>query len=332
MKRVLIIRSGAVGDLILTLPVLSALKNRYDGLSIDMMGDPVRLSLLKQCGYVDKVLSVDDRRYTPLFGSHASPADVPAIRTLRSYDAILSYLPDSTGAFVKNLRRVVASPVLTGHSHPDVDDTTRRIHITHLLMKALSPLGVDPVAGVPELRPPLHIVKTDSRRESSYKPLIAVHPGSGGRKKCWPADRYVTLIGTLVDRGFEPIATFGPADGVIRSLTAPGIERVGGRFIENQSLADLTMLLSRCQAMIGNDSGITHLAAALGIHVVALFGPTDPAVWGPRGRSVRILWGDQTIEGDVGAIAWHDASSARCLEDITVVSVLDEVEKLVAKD
>ena len=67
MKRVLIIRSGAVGDLILTLPVLSALKKRYDGLSIDMMGDPDRLSLLKRCGYVDNVLPVDDRKFTPLF-------------------------------------------------------------------------------------------------------------------------------------------------------------------------------------------------------------------------------------------------------------------------
>ena len=64
MKRVLIIRSGAVGDLVLTLPVLAALKERYDGISIDMMGDPVRLALLKQCGYVDKVLSIDDRDFT----------------------------------------------------------------------------------------------------------------------------------------------------------------------------------------------------------------------------------------------------------------------------
>jgi len=76
MRRVLIIRSGAVGDLILTLPVLSALKKRYSGLSIDMMGDPVRLSLLKHCGYVDNVLSIDDRNFTPLFapgGSGGAP-------------------------------------------------------------------------------------------------------------------------------------------------------------------------------------------------------------------------------------------------------------------
>ncbi len=180
MKRVLIIRSGAVGDLILTLPVLAALKKRYDGISIDMMGDPVRLALLKQCGYVDKVLSIDDRDFTPLFVRHASLADGLALRNLQSYDAIISYLPDSDGVFAENLRRIAAGPVLSGLAHPDGDDAARRMHMTHVLMKVLISLGVDPVAEAPELRLPLHIAEADSRRESSDKPVIAVHPGSGG--------------------------------------------------------------------------------------------------------------------------------------------------------
>ena len=127
MKRVLVIRSGAVGDLVLTLPVLSALKQRFSGVSIDMMGDPGRLSLLRHCGYVDNVLSIDDREFTPLFvpsgacdalSGSVSQAAGPALRNLRSYDVILSYLPDPEGVFSGNLRRFASGPVLTGRSRP----------------------------------------------------------------------------------------------------------------------------------------------------------------------------------------------------------------------
>ncbi len=80
MKHVLVIRSGAIGDLILTLPVLSALKKHYDGLSIDMMGDPARLSLLKQCGCVENVLPIDGRDFTRC-SQQTLPLPVPHCET-----------------------------------------------------------------------------------------------------------------------------------------------------------------------------------------------------------------------------------------------------------
>lgn len=325
MKRVLIIRSGAVGDLILTLPVLSALKKRYSGLSIDMMGDPVRLSLLKHCGFVDDVLPVDDRDFTPLFSTHAAQADEPALCSLQSYDAIISYLPDITGVFEGNLRRIIPGLVLSGQVRPVAD---RRVHMTHLIINALVPLSINPVAEVPWLRLPDCSGSGQQDLPHPDRPSIAIHPGSGGPDKCWPAESYVTLIEALVDRGLEPVVTFGPADEKVRSRIATRVEGIGARIAENLNLADLSKLLNRCAAMIGNDSGITHLATALGVPVVALFGPTDPAVWGPRGKNVRILWGGEPIEGDVGAKARTDAFHARRLTDTTPGSVMNELANL----
>ena len=316
MKRVLIIRSGAVGDLVLTLPVLAALKKCCDGISIDMMGDPVRLALLKQCGYVDKVQSIDDRDFTPLFVRHASLADGLALRNLQSYDAIISYLPDSDGVFAENLRRIAAGPVVSGLAHPDGDDAARRMHMTHVLMKALISLGVDPVAEAPELRLPLQIAKADSHRESSDKSVIAVHPGSGGLAKCWPAERYVSLIECLVDRGYRPVVTFGPADDTVRRRILPRIKSREALIVDDRPLVDMAILYARCQAMIGNDSGMTHLAAAAGTPVIALFGPTDPAVWGPRGKQVRLLWGRSEIGIDVGSLTWKVPFRPRSLAEI----------------
>ena len=68
--------------------------------------------------------------------------------------------------------------------------------------------------------------------------------------------------------------------------------------------------------MIGNDSGMTHLAAAAGTPAIALFGPTDPAVWGPRGKDVCILWGTDVFEGDVDGIRWKPPFRPRSLDDI----------------
>ena len=333
MKRILIIRSGAVGDLILTLPVLSALKKRYNGLSIDMMGNPARLDLLKQWGYVDNVLSIDSRDMTPLFVENA-PLDGPSLQNLRSYDATISYLPDADGIFTKNLRGIAAGPVLTGQSHPVIDHTEhtghadRRIHMTHVLMKALTPLDVDPVAEIPTLQTPAYEAMKHAHPQVTDRPLIAVHPGSGGAEKCWPVERYADLIDALDDRGYEPVVTFGPADDVVRTRIVPRIKSHNVRIAENLSLVDLAVLFSRCQGMVGNDSGITHLAAAAGTPVIALFGPTDPAVWGPRGKRVSILWGAESIVGDVGETTWTEAFYTRNLTDITLASVMNELTDL----
>ena len=316
MKRVLIIRSGAVGDLILTLPVLSALKKHYEGLSIDMMGDPVRLSLLKQCGYVDNVLSIDNRVFTPLFAPSGAPWG-PALHSLQSYEAILSYLPDADGVFEDNLRKFAGGPVLTGLSRPPEG---RRIHMTHVLMDALEPLGVDAIADPPEIDLPLGAAAEDVSNLASDRTPIAIHPGSGGLSKCWPAERFRALIECLVERGCMPIVTFGPADDAVRRRILPRISDRDVLIVENRPLVNMAVLYGRCRAMIGNDSGMTHLAAATGTPVIGLFGPTDPAVWGPRGNAVRMLWGGEEIDHDVGGLTWKEPFRPRSIADIDVGS------------
>ena len=325
MKRVLIIRSGAVGDLILTLPVLSALKKRYDGLSIDMMGDPVRLALIKHCRYVDNVLSIDDRVFTPLFAPRCAPSG-PALHSLQSYEAILSYLPDADGVFEDNLRKSAGGPVLTGLSRPPEG---RRIHMTHVLMDALEPLGVDAIADPPEIDLPLGAATEDVPKSAAAEDVsnlasdrtpIAIHPGSGGLSKCWPAERFRTLIECLVERGCMPIVTFGPADDAVRRHILPRISDRDVLIVENRPLVDMAVIYGRCRAMIGNDSGMTHLAAATGTPVIGLFGPTDPAVWGPRGKNVRIVWGGGEFEHDVGGLTWKEPFRPRSIADIDVGS------------
>jgi ADP-heptose:LPS heptosyltransferase len=120
------------------------------------------------------------------------------------------------------------------------------------------------------------------------KPVI-IHPGSGGAHKCWQLDNFLSVARMLAGESAEVVFLLGPAE--IERFSAPAIARIEdvGGILTNLSLVDVLAVLSCAAGYVGNDSGITHLAAALGIRTVAVFGPTDPAVYGPLGPAVTIL-------------------------------------------
>ena len=103
---------------------------------------------------------------------------------------------------------------------------------------------------------------------------VIVHPGSGSPAKCWP------FFAELMERIPESVVLIGPCESQIQT-NRPRLQGL--------SLQSVAEELRRCRAFIGNDSGITHLAAYLGCPTIALFGPTDPRIWGPIGRRVTTL-------------------------------------------
>jgi ADP-heptose:LPS heptosyltransferase len=117
---------------------------------------------------------------------------------------------------------------------------------------------------------------------------IILHPGSGGAKKCWPPFR------PLADRLEAPAFLIGPAERDFDSGPYPRYEGL--------TLSAVADLLSGARAFVGNDSGITHLAGYLGCPTLALFGPTDPAVWGPIGRRIRVIQQPQLAELQVARV------------------------------
>jgi ADP-heptose:LPS heptosyltransferase len=129
------------------------------------------------------------------------------------------------------------------------------------------------------------------------KPVV-IHPGSGGRHKCWHLRNFLSVARMLANEGAEVVFLLGPAERERfgESETAE-IKRTGTALV-NLTLADVLAVLGCARGFIGNDSGITHLAAALGIRTVAVFGPTpdddirgqaNPVVYGPIGPAVTVL-------------------------------------------
>jgi hypothetical protein len=118
-------------------------------------------------------------------------------------------------------------------------------------------------------------------------PPVFIHAGAGGDLKRWPLEQFLELARDLAGRGFPPVFLFGPADETVqRDFLDAGTPY---RFVSSPPLSDLASLLSLGAGFVGNDSGPAHVAAAAGVTVLALFGPTDPALWAPRGERVGVL-------------------------------------------
>src|SRR5262249_20743661 len=127
----------------------------------------------------------------------------------------------------------------------------------------------------------------------SDAPVIALHPGSGGAVKRWPPASFAATALALRERGIRPLLIEGPQDAEVMAAlwdAAGGAARGGAWPVgRGLSVGALAALLARCAGALGNDSGVTHLAALVGTPVVALFGRSDPALWMPLGKEMRVL-------------------------------------------
>ncbi len=127
----------------------------------------------------------------------------------------------------------------------------------------------------------------DDRADGS--PFLCLHPGSGSARKNWPKEAFLEVADGAFHRWRLPSTVLiGPAEQGQRAFWS----EAGGPSLsvkEGLPILEVARMLRRAALYVGNDSGITHLAAAVGVPVVALFGPTDPVRWAPRGRDVEIL-------------------------------------------
>ena len=137
-------------------------------------------------------------------------------------------------------------------------------------------------------------------------PYVVMHPGSGGRAKLWRPECWAELAARL--RLPRVVITAGPADDDITNRVL-GAKWASGPpvVVRGRPVTTLAGILAGASAFFGCDSGVTHLAAALGVPTVAIFGPTDPKVWGPRGKHVRVLRGEG---GTTAAVTPEEAALA----------------------
>jgi len=259
-RNILVIRPGALGDTILTLPVLDTIQAEHPDAIITFLGNRFYRDLIPSQIHFE---AFDDRKWLWLFHSEEANASTHKHHFFDKAYVILNRPED----VVRNLKRAGAEAVHSCASLPE--------HGRHVVERLHEGLGL----GVPERQPCLTRLAGESRRE-----IIWVHPGSGGRSKCAPLAMLISLA-TELSRitGWKPVITAGEEDAFLQELAdwKQTVESERMALLENRPLSELCNELGRSRLFLGNDSGISHLAANLGIPSVVFFTITDPAQWAP---------------------------------------------------
>ena len=310
--RVTLVRSGALGDTILLLPIVELLREAVPSAQITVVGSywADRVAPLLRRPWT--VLRFDSLDLLPLFGREdcEDPSGV-----FREAELVVVCTPELDDIFVRNVRRLCGGTVIPHPVEPP-PGVHAACHCAAAVTKGLPQIDELPLPDL--VVPPRALREAEQwlagRLSGTGGPPVVLHAGSGGKWKCWPAERFAGLAQWLGAWGAQVILIQGPADERAVRATGerlpPNIPAAVARF---ESLEYSAALISRAALYVGNDSGITHLAAALGAPTVAVFGPTDPTTWRPLGRSVRVVRG---APSDGNPSAWPslrevcDAASA----------------------
>ena len=284
MKRILIIRGGAIGDFILILPTLRALRERFPDAALELLAHPEIAALAVDRFYATAVRSIDSAALSSFF-SLGTDLDARLSQYLLTFDLVVSYIPDADGLFATNLRRAGVRQLLVGPAKIDHGEPAAQ-----QLFRPLEQIGLTLEHST------AHIFLSERDRHFGSEFLrdapggvVALHPGSGGARKCWPLPNWIALAKHLLattDR--QLVVVGGEADD--RQLAACQSALAGDRvlFAVNLSLPQLAAVLAT-HIFVGHDSGISHLAAAVDAKCLLLFGPTDPEVWAPRNERVKVI-------------------------------------------
>ncbi len=293
-----VLRSGALGDFVLTLPVLSALRAGAPGGRVVYVGRDAFGELALTSGLADRVISEDTPEVVALH-SDASEAGRAFARAAGPVDLAVSFLGSADVA--RNLAGAGAAEVLVCRAKPAPGSSSHAAD--HLASVLRGRLDV-PCPAVPRIEVPRP--ERESARavlgEAGLPPggYLVIHPGSGSPAKNWPVGNWCELARLAVERtGLAAVVTLGPAELEHDPSGAARIRAAADAALECPPLPTLAAVLAGSAAYVGNDSGVSHLAAACGAPTVAVFGPTDPALWAPRGERVRVL---RDASGDLGRV------------------------------
>ena len=303
--RTLVFHDGALGDALLSLPCISAMSRHSAPLDAVCRNDVG--SLLRSSGFIERAFSSDSGVFSSWYAGY--PADA-AREMVVPYGRVFVF----TRHEGSSLAMGIAAAVPDTQVIVTVPPAGERTHVAEFRLRQLPAALRDDAPHRLSVPSPMRQRARGVLMRAGHEGqgLIVLHPGSGGKRKCWPLERYFALAERLVERaGAFILFLSGPAEeppvkGRIEQFVRA---RTGAAQVADADLPIVAGLLALCGLFVGNDSGISHLAAAAGAPVISLFGPTDPALWRPCGEPVRVI-------------------AAATMEDITVDAVLAAAEEV----
>jgi len=296
---ILMIQLGHIGDLVVSLPVVQALKENAPGGRLILAVREVAREIVEDCPWVDGIISVDKKKRSPWEQIRYQRNFFKELRHYR-FDYAVDIRPGSRGSFLAWMSR---APIRAGHFDPRPKRNWMNRMFTHLLqpgewdgiyageqnLRVVEPLGLRIQDRVPTLNvAPSKLEKVRNLLADEgvplEKPLIAFHPFCRRKLKEWPMDSWVLLAERIHEKhDCALLMTCAPED---RPSAKQLMEKCGVPVHDlagKTSLGELPALLQACSLLISIDTAAVHIAAAAGTPTFTFFGPSDPAVWSPPG-------------------------------------------------
>lgn len=340
-RRILLIRTDRIGDVLLSTPAIKAVRDAYPNAYIAMMVSPYAEDIVDGNPYLDEVILYDkDGGHKSIF---ATLKFAVGLRKKR-FDLAIILHPTNRSNIIPLLAGV---PERVGYDKKGGIFLTKKLKdVKHLGEKheidynldVLRAVGIEakdralymPVRAEDERIIERFFLLNDLDKKDT---VIAVHPGASCPSKRWPAYRFGRVADGLIDKyKVKVVIIGGPAD--VKTVREMGTGMLNNSIIlsDDHSLGEVAALLKRCKMFISNDSGPVHIAVAVGAPVISIFGRLDPGLsptrWGPVGPR------DIVIHKDAGCKyckAHNCEINFKCLDAITVEDVLGAAETLLKK-
>lgn len=318
MKSILLIRYSALGDVVLATSIVAPLRAKYPGVRIEWLTDRPFAELLE--GVVDRVI---------VFSRKDKSTRAAALHDVKGrFDLAIDLqnklwsMRVARAAAPKRLRFVRRTPMQALASLFGNDVVLNEEHQTVLYARAA------------ELSSPAPLRVANSEAQRAAKLLaedakwVAVAPGAAWETKRWPAERLAQVASALRADGYKVALVGGPMDGALLDVIRPHADVD----LSNESLAVLASCVARAHLLIGNDSGLVHVAGAQGTPTVALFGPTSVKRWSPREPGVAVSLGlacspCSNHGTKVCPLGHHD-----CMQKLNVEQVLSAARDRLSRD
>jgi ADP-heptose:LPS heptosyltransferase len=312
------IHPGGLGDVLLAVPAMTRLRIRFPSHRLLLCAGDQVATLLLACRIIDDGTSVQGRACADLFAGSATGQ----LQTwLEDCDLAIGWMEDADGRLSGALKAAGVREVIV---RSPFSLTIHAIHQRDRFLEAINeaPYDDEGYAGLTVTEPLLSLGQAclETAGLSNRQPFAVIHPGSGSAHKCVGPEILASVVAALQHSRTIPVILEGPADRepvarLFQSCLQPPV------VLKGLDVLTVAGVLAQARLYLGQDSGVTHMAGLIGVRTVALFGPTEPVRWAPRGTHVTIVQGQPCL-----CRSWDDVS--RCEEQPCLKISQDDLASL----
>lgn len=329
VRRVAVLRANSIGDFVLVLPALEALRAAYPDAEITILGREFHAAWLSgRPGPWDRVTAVP--AYPGVTAAADAAVDTPEIadflaeQRAQAYDLALQL--HGGGAHSNPFVARLGARVTVGSRDDGAPALDRAVAYTphqHEVLRYLEVVGL--VGAAPVVLEPRLAVTPADRAEArtavppSATPLVAVHPGANDARRRWPSDRFAAVADDLAGGGADVVLIGTPLEAALTAAVAGAMRAPAVDLAGRLSLVGTTGLLARCVLLVGNDSGPRHIAAAVGTATVGVYWAANLASFGPMTRARhRVAVSFRTVCPVCGI----DSNCERCPHEVSFLAAV----------